>query len=134
MSESHASWTTILLHALLVGTGGAFGAVARYAVSRWMARRRATLPLGTLTVNLLGSFLLGWLYGNGPGETIALLCGAGFLGAFTTFSTLKWESVQLGRKKQWKILCLYLSATYVGGILFAFLGFVCAALPGLPAR
>ncbi|WP_184317677.1 fluoride efflux transporter CrcB [Geobacillus subterraneus] len=107
----------------LVMIGGFFGAMARYAVSRWAARRSPRFPLGTLIVNLLGSFLLGWLAGSGAADAEKLLVGTGFMGAFTTFSTLKWESVQMMQQKQWTKVIAYLAATYLCGIWLAWLGY-----------
>ncbi|MFP3822370.1 fluoride efflux transporter CrcB, partial [Bacillus sp. SIMBA_008] len=67
-------------------------------------------------------FLLGYIIGNGVTTSWQLLLGTGFMGAFTTFSTFKLESIQLFNRKNFGILFLYLSTTYIIGILFAFLG------------
>ncbi|WP_031407781.1 fluoride efflux transporter CrcB [Geobacillus vulcani] len=107
---------------LLVMIGGFFGAICRYAVSRWAARRSPRFPLGTLIVNLLGSFLLGWLAGSGAADAEKLLIGTGFMGAFTTFSTFKWESVQMMQQRQWAKVIGYVAATYSCGILLAWFG------------
>jgi CrcB protein len=107
-----------------VAIGGFFGAMARYYSSQWFARRfPSRFPYGTLFVNLLGSFLLGILAGGKWGTTVTLLFGTGFMGAFTTFSTFKIESLQLGRQKNWKILTFYLALSYIFGILLAFVGY-----------
>jgi len=108
---------------LLVMLGGFFGAMARYAVSRWGMRHSSRFPFGTLIVNLLGSFLLGWLAGSGAADAEKLLVGTGFMGAFTTFSTLKWESVQMMQQTQWKKVITYLTASYVFGVLLAWFGY-----------
>ncbi|OKO97214.1 hypothetical protein BRO54_0227 [Geobacillus proteiniphilus] len=108
---------------LFVAIGGFFGAMARYIVSRWAARRSPRFPLGTLIVNLLGSFLLGWLAGSGAADAAKLLVGTGFMGAFTTFSTLKWESVQMMQQRQWAKVVVYLAATYLCGVWLAWLGY-----------
>jgi CrcB protein len=76
---------------VLAGVGGVFGAVARYSVGR----RVETRPLDTLVVNVLGSFVLGGLLAAPVGESILLLAGTGFCGAFTTFSTFAFETVRL---------------------------------------
>ncbi|BBW95332.1 fluoride efflux transporter CrcB [Geobacillus icigianus] len=107
---------------LWVMIGGFFGAICRYAVSRWGARRSPRLPLGTLIVNLLGSFLLGWLAGSGAADAEKLLVGTGFMGAFTTFSTFKWESVQMMQQRQWAKVSGYVAVTYSCGILLAWVG------------
>jgi fluoride exporter len=108
----------------LVGVGGFFGAIARYCSNQWIARRVSSkFPYGTLFVNLLGSFLLGLIIGGKWGTSIDLLFGTGFMGAFTTFSTFKVDSLQLGKQKDWKVLGLYLGMSYLFGILLAFLGY-----------
>ena len=74
---------------LAVGTGGFLGAIARYYISQKLNKTvEDRLPLGTLAVNLFGSFLLGFILSIGLEEIYILLIGTGFLGAFTTFSTL----------------------------------------------
>ncbi|KJE27762.1 fluoride efflux transporter CrcB [Geobacillus thermoleovorans] len=108
---------------LFVAIGGFFGAMARYIVSRWAARRSPRFPLGTLIVNLLGSFLLGWLAGSGAADAAKLLVGTGFMGAFTTFSTLKWESVQLIQQRQCVKSMAYLAVTYLFGVWLAWVGY-----------
>ena len=86
---------------LLIGLGGFFGANARFLVSSWAARLLGVnFPYGTFIANISGSFLLG--------VTIAILHDrgllaspqrhffvVGFLGAYTTFSTFAYESMQL---------------------------------------
>ena len=79
---------------LLVGLGGALGAMARFGVGRIVGV--TALPWATLSVNVLGGFamglLAGWLAvrGNG-GEGWRLLLGVGVLGGFTTFSAFSLE-------------------------------------------
>ncbi len=84
---------------LWVGVGGFFGAVARWVVSGWF--RHTDFPAGTLTVNLLGSFLMGVLVEGFVEEVFALPVPfrlfflVGFLGSFTTFSTFSLETIRL---------------------------------------
>ncbi|WP_342431470.1 fluoride efflux transporter CrcB [Neobacillus sp. FSL H8-0543] len=108
----------------MVGIGGFFGAIARLSISNQLNKKFKTkLPLGTLTVNLSGAFLLGILLGAKVDVMVILLLGTGFLGAFTTFSTLKLEMVQMHLKKYNKEFFLYLFTTYGIGLLLAYLGF-----------
>ena len=84
-----------------IAVGGGCGSVARFLVAREMGRLLGSfLPYGTLVVNVLGSLALGWLATVLLDRTeinVALRLGiaVGFLGAFTTFSTFRFESVQL---------------------------------------
>ena len=86
---------------LLVGIGGFFGAIARYLVDTWVTDRiGATFPWGTLMVNLSGAFILGLLFALSiergvlpPGIRAPIFVG--FIGAYTTFSTLALESWRL---------------------------------------
>ena len=81
--------------------GGALGAVARYVLSTTiMDKMGANFPYGTLLVNVLGSFLMGFLamflverIGLDPLLRLGLFVG--FLGAFTTFSTFSMETMNL---------------------------------------
>ena len=83
---------------LLIGIGGLLGAILRYIVSGIIPVKFG-IPTGTLTVNLIGSFVLGFLmytsiFGHIPPET-KILFGTGFCGAFTTFSTFSFETFAL---------------------------------------
>lgn len=106
-----------------VAIGGFFGAITRFSLSNWIkSKTTSAFPFATLTVNLVGSFLLGLIIGSNLGNSLVLLLGTGFMGAFTTFSTFKLENVILYSQKDWKTLILYLLISYVFGILFAFAG------------
>lgn len=89
-----------MIEALLVATGGFFGAITRFAISNWFKKRNKTqFPLATFLINITGAFLLGYIIGNGVTTGWQLLLGTGFMGAFTTFSTFKLEAVQLLNRK-----------------------------------
>lgn len=77
----------------LLGTGGAIGAVARYAVGRWVGHER--FPFATLTVNVVGSFVLGVVTFAGLDGNLMLFIGLGACGSFTTYSSFSIETVQL---------------------------------------
>jgi len=86
---------------ILVAVGGAAGATARYLVDQWVSQRAGgAFPWGTLVVNLSGSVLLGLLFalaierGVLPVSVRAPVL-IGFIGAYTTFSTLMLESWRL---------------------------------------
>ncbi len=87
---------------MAVALGVALGAVGRYWVSGWVARlsQGSPFPYGTLAVNVVGSFLLGLLMGLaskgslGLSPVVRALVSVGFLGAFTTFSTFSFETLE----------------------------------------
>lgn len=91
---------------LVVAGGGAVGAVTRFAVVRLStALFGPAFPLGTLIVNVLGSFVAGLLFvrltelaGEGADPTLRSLLVVGFLGAFTTFSAFSVDTLQLLEK------------------------------------
>jgi CrcB protein len=104
---------------LLVMLGGALGAVVRHLVD--LAMPRAVVPLGTLTVNVAGSLLLGLLAGLGTAvpDGWGALLGTGFCGALTTWSTFAFQTVDAGSR--WAA-ALNVAATLVAGFGAVLLG------------
>ncbi|GAE95237.1 CrcB protein [Gracilibacillus boraciitolerans JCM 21714] len=110
---------------LMVGIGGFFGAMARFAISQLFNKRKFyNIPIATLFVNIVGSFLLGFLLGAQIKETYYLLLGVGFMGSFTTFSTFKLEGIQMHVQQRKKDLILYNLVCYGLGIPLAFSGYL----------
>lgn len=98
-----------------IALGGALGALARFGLSGWVQGGTAgTFPWGTLVVNVLGCFLLGFAFRVLQLSALSpALRGAvtvGFLGAFTTFSTFSLEALVLIQEERWGR-----AAGYVGG-------------------
>jgi fluoride exporter len=82
-----------------IGLLGGLGAVARVVVTAWVDDRTVPwFPFGTLAVNVVGAFALGVLVGVPVGADALRLAGAGFLGAFTTFSAWMRDTQRLGRR------------------------------------
>lgn len=85
--------------ALLVVTGAVLGAPLRYLTDLWVQSRHDTVfPWGTLTVNAVGSLILGLVAGavsGGAPAWLLTLAGTGFCGALTTFSTFGFETLRL---------------------------------------
>jgi fluoride exporter len=107
----------------MVGFGGFVGAIARYFVNQYFVSYRL-FPLGTFLVNTTGSFLMGLLIGsNWISDSIRILFGTGFLGAYTTFSTFNFELFMLKKNHRDFQFTLYLASSYFLGILLAMLGY-----------
>lgn len=107
-----------------IALGGAAGALTRHGMNHVIGVHR--FPWSTLVVNVSGSFALGALLflagdrGWPPSVTAAL--GVGFLGAYTTFSTLSVEAFQLGRTDRVLAAALYLGLSVALGVLAAAAG------------
>lgn len=89
-----------MIHILYIGAGGFLGSVSRYLVSKYLNNFIPSLPLGTLAVNVAGSFLLGFilyssLFGRSISPEVRDLVTIGFIGAFTTMSTFSYETLRL---------------------------------------
>lgn len=104
---------------IFVALGGAFGAVARYLVGL-----AVTFPLGTLTVNVTGSFAIGvvWvmLVDKTPGVLPFLMTGV--LGGFTTFSTFSLDTLRLMQDGRLGVAGLYVTASVVLSLMACFAG------------
>lgn len=113
-----------MMNLLLVAVGGALGAVARYGVglgaARWLG---LGFPWGTLAVNVVGGFAMGWLAARvGPEqEALRLALGVGVLGGFTTFSAFSLETVRL-MEHQPGLAALYAAASVVLSVGACWLG------------
>ncbi len=109
---------------LAVALGALFGAPARYLLDRAIARRVGRrLPWGILAVNLLGSAAAGLLVGLAPAELLTTLVGVGFLGSFTTASTLAWDVLSIGGRSV-RQAAMLLTLHVVPGLALAGLGLV----------
>ncbi|WP_342472516.1 fluoride efflux transporter CrcB [Metasolibacillus sp. FSL H7-0170] len=113
---------------LLVGLAGALGASLRYAISIYFGEQfNSDFPLATLSINLVGSLLLGWLTSFLPrfpniNPNISTAITTGFLGAFTTFSAFSVECVALLTNGQAIVAFSYITLSLVGGFICAFVG------------
>jgi len=113
---------------LWIGLGGFLGANARYLVGGWAADRwGAAFPFGTLLVNVSGSFLLGLFLAATTERFLAdprwrLMLAVGFLGAYTTFSTYTYETMQMIASGGWWPGVLNALANNAVGLLASALG------------
>jgi CrcB protein len=122
-----------LMLIVLVGLAGALGALSRYLLGRFIAERvSAQFPLGTMIINVSGAFVIGLLFaltGHRIISTAAqLVLATGFLGGFTTFSTMSWEGVQLVRGGNTGSGFLYLGGSLLLGLIAAAAGMVLGGL------
>jgi len=119
----------------LVMLGGAGGALARYALQLIALRLGFSSQIGLLAVNVSGSFALGlllslWLAKTSYPPGLQLLLAVGFLGSFTTFSTLMWESFRLAQNDSVLMALLNLSGSVAAGLAAVALGFLAGRLIG----
>ena len=113
---------------VLVLVGGGLGSAARYLAGVWIGRHFATeLPWGTLSVNIVGSFLIGLLAtvadeaGTiGPNARVFLVVGV--LGGLTTFSSFSLEAWRLAEQHRLVSAALYVLASLVGSLAGLALG------------
>lgn len=108
---------------LAVVLGGALGSVLRFGIQKWL---NVSLPWGTLTVNILGCFLAGWLwakYSSGLNEPLFLFAMTGFCGGFTTFSAFSVENVQMMTSGNWQTAFFYTVVSLTGGFAATFIGY-----------
>ncbi len=111
--------------------GGGIGAAFRHGLFILVQNTSGSaFPFGTLSVNLLGSFLIGLLWclleGVHLSAEVRLFLFTGLLGGFTTFSAYTREIAQLIKVGEWKEAILYLSVSNIFGIAMVFLGFIAA--------
>ena len=115
---------------LLIGTGGFLGSIARYLISQLnLTVSFHSIPVGTLTVNVAGSFLIGFLTGIAEKSMILtpewrLFLMVGLCGGFTTFSTFANENLMLIHNGQGLAVLLYTGLSIFLGFLAVYLGYV----------
>lgn len=113
---------------LQVALGGAIGATARYGVNGLAARLAPGFPLGTLMVNVIGSFAMGLLaaiFAHRGGHHLAPFLMTGVLGGFTTFSAFSLDTLTLWERGQGGIAAAYVAlsvgislAAIIAGLAF----------------
>ena len=115
-----------------IALGGALGSVARFVTVTASNRLIGTsFPFGTLLVNVLGSFAIGFiatimLRKYADAESARYFLTTGFLGGFTTFSAFSLELLQLMQGGETALALLYILASIVLGLLAVFAGFALA--------
>ena len=84
---------------VIIGLGGSLGAICRFLVSKYAASLFQPFPMGTLLVNVVGSFILAFisysvLSGRNIPTDVRSFASIGFIGAFTTMSTFSYETMR----------------------------------------
>ena len=121
---------------LLIGMGGFVGSVARFLVSKLNTRIDwLSIPIGTLTVNVVGSLIIGFLIGiseKSPVLTVEwrMFLMVGLCGGFTTFSSFSGENLMLMRNGQFLPLLLYTGLSILLGFTAVDLGYISTKLMG----
>jgi CrcB protein len=115
---------------LYIAIGSAIGGVARYLLASYLQSRfGASFPVGTLVVNVTGSFLLMVLLQYSlatpaVSAEIRALLTTGFCGGYTTFSTFSYETVRLIEDGDWRRAGWYVAASVILAVGAAFAGLV----------
>jgi len=118
-----------MFNLLAIMAGGSIGAVCRHgmfiAVQRWSG---SAFPVGTLAVNLFGSFMIGflWYIFDKPhwSHEWRLFLFTGLLGGFTTFSTFTRETFQFFKVGDWKSAVAYVTLSNILGVALVFIGYL----------
>lgn len=110
---------------LVVALGASIGAVLRYqvyiAVDKWFGASH----YATFTVNIIGSFVVGWLFvmlGKIENNSLQLLLMTGLLGSFTTFSTFSMDNVRLLSSGLYSQALTYIFSQVILGVIVCFIG------------
>jgi CrcB protein len=118
---------------LLIGLAGGLGAGTRFVVDGLVRSRfRTALPVGTIAINVTGSFLLGLVAGavivHAAPPELQLIAGPGFLGGYTTCSTASFETVRLIQSRRAGLALLNGIGTAVVAVAAAAAGLAAASL------
>ena len=104
---------------VLVFLGAALGAPCRYLLDRFVqSRHESDFPWGTMTVNVVGCFLIGFLVGT----SWMPLLGVGFCGGLTTYSTFSYETVKLLEAEKYRAALLNVVVSVALGVGSAAVG------------
>lgn len=112
---------------LLVGIGGFIGATLRYVFGGWIQNSFVNFPVGTLTINTIGSFFLSLImyfseYQGLFSDQTRIFLTIGILGAFTTLSTFGYESFRLLDDSKLMLMSINVVSTVLFSIMAVYLG------------
>jgi len=113
---------------ILIGIGSCIGGISRYLTQQYVQKYYpSSIPLGTLSVNIIGCFLIGIIYaladrGNILSPAMRLFLATGFCGGYTTFSSFAYENISLMREGDFFYTGLYIMLSIVIGFAAVYLG------------
>lgn len=113
---------------LLIGMGGFLGSVSRFLVGQGLHRIFDTVfPIGTMTVNIVGSFIIGVVYSLAERDNLInpemrMFLAVGFCGGFTTFSSFAFDQLNLLKDNGFLYLSLYMAGSVFLGLLAVYFG------------
>jgi CrcB protein len=113
---------------LLIGVGGFLGSISRFLIGQGLHRIFDTVfPIGTMTVNIVGSFIIGVVYSlaerdNLINPELRMFLAVGFCGGFTTFSSFTFDKLNLLKDSGFLYLSMYLGGSVFLGLLAVYLG------------
>lgn len=116
------------MNGLFVAIGGFCGAICRYYISSYINKKIGYIPFGTLFVNIVGSFLLGYVIALEVKSEFYLFFGVGLLGSFTTFSTFMLEISKFFENKQSSQAIIYLLLSIILGVVAAITGIILGSM------
>ena len=127
MQNHHPKDIFLTKNLILIFIGGGTGSIARYLIGRYINKPENLIPYGTLTVNLLGSLIIGLILGialksNSSHENLTLALATGFCGGFTTFSAFAFENYIFLKNGDYMSFIIYSLLSLSIGVLAVFAG------------
>ena len=119
--------------AIIIGLGGFTGSISRYMLGLAITRAfPSVMPLGTLSINLIGCLLIGFLYGEAEkqvwlNQQYLLFLVVGFCSSFTTFSTFAHDNLALLRSGEYATVITYALISLIAGIILVWVGYIIAS-------
>ena len=116
-----------MLNVLAIFIGGGLGSLSRYYLSVLLKMYSMDFPIATLTVNIIGSLILGFavalFWNKAPvHDTLKLAITVGFCGGLTTFSTFSWETFDMIKQGEVLLAFLYAAISFLVCLLAVWLG------------